>query len=83
LKATIVPGQPGTVTYVALAAGKADFAAVDFVSAVRLRPTYPFRVVAAVQQRTLLGLASLKKNRIEKPADLDGKKIGAPVDGAV
>jgi NitT/TauT family transport system substrate-binding protein len=83
LEVTIHPGQPADFNFKQVEAGKAQFASVDFVSAVKDFSSYHYQVVAAIHQSTLLGLASLSSRNITVPADLDGKSIGTAKGGAV
>jgi NitT/TauT family transport system substrate-binding protein len=83
LRVTIQPGQPADFNFAQVAAGHAQFASVDFVSAVRGAGRFPYRVVAAVQQSTLLGLAALASRNITTPVDLLGRTIGSAAGGAV
>ncbi|HKT02978.1 MAG TPA: ABC transporter substrate-binding protein [Rugosimonospora sp.] len=75
---TILPGAPSDANLKSLAAGKAQFASVDFVSAIRGAKAYPnYRAVAAVQSTTLLSMITLSDKGITVPADLAGKTLGA------
>lgn len=77
LDITVAAGAPSDANLKTLAAGKADFAAVDFVSAVRGVKTYPnYRVVMAVQSVTLLSMITLPSHHIAVPHDLAGKTLG-------
>jgi len=72
-------GNPSDANLKLLAAGKAQFASVDFVSAVRGAKTYPgLRIVMAVQQTTLLSIITMPGRGIteDDPASLIGKTIG-------
>lgn len=75
---TILPGVPSDGNLKSLAAGKAQFASVDFVSAIRGAKTYPnYRIVGAIQSSTLLSMITLADKGITVPADLVGKTLGA------
>ncbi|MFG1608832.1 ABC transporter substrate-binding protein [Actinoplanes sp. NPDC049265] len=75
---TIRPGQPSDANLGTLAAGQAQFASVDFVSAVRGTKKFTdYRAVMAVQSSTLLSIITLDGRGITKPADLAGRKLGA------
>ncbi len=75
---TILPGAPSDANLKTLASGKAQFASVDFVSAVRGTKNFPnYRAVAAVQSSTLLSMITLEGNNIAVPGDLVGKTVGA------
>jgi NitT/TauT family transport system substrate-binding protein len=81
---TIAKGNPSTANLEVLAAGKADFAAIDFVSAMLFAsdPKYKSTVIMAVQHPTLLSVLSLPGRGITIPQDLVGKKIGTAGDKA-
>ena len=85
LEVTIVPGAAGDANHQALAAGKAQFAAVD-ASGVIVRyargEDTSFQVVAAVQQRTLLSIVALQGSGIIGPKDLEGRTIGVATGAA-
>lgn len=64
----------------ALAAGQAQFAALDFTGAVIQAGNgkfKDFRAVAAIHQQTLVSIVSLEGGTVLQPRDLEGKKIGA------
>jgi NitT/TauT family transport system substrate-binding protein len=74
---TVLPGQPSDANLKTLAAGKAQFAAVDFVSAIRGTKAFPdYRTVMAVQSSTLLSMVTLAGRGIGKPTDLAGRTLG-------
>jgi NitT/TauT family transport system substrate-binding protein len=79
--------QPGSAAdnHQLLASGQADFAHVDGAAAY-IRYTQGgdtgFRIVAAVQQRTINSLVALASSGIERPTDLEGRTIGV-VRGSV
>jgi NitT/TauT family transport system substrate-binding protein len=77
IAASIQPGAPSDANLKTLAAGKAQFAVIDFVSAVRGVATWPgYRTVAAIQQNTLLSMITLPGRGITQGADLAGRTIG-------
>lgn len=77
IKVTVRPGQPSNVNLQSLAAGQAQFASIDFVSTIVNAAAFPnFRIIAAIQDRTLLGLITRKSANINQPADLIGKTLG-------
>jgi NitT/TauT family transport system substrate-binding protein len=89
IEVDVQPGQPSDANLQALAAGKAQFASVDYVSAVRGSKKYTesdgspnFQVVCAMQKSTLLSLVTLKSKKISKPSDLIGKTLGAAANAA-
>jgi NitT/TauT family transport system substrate-binding protein len=73
---TIRPGAPSDANLTTLAAGKAQFASIDFVSAVRSATRFSYRAIAAVQHTTVLSLISLAGAGISHPSDLAGKTLG-------
>jgi NitT/TauT family transport system substrate-binding protein len=78
IQVDVKPGQPSDFNTKALAGGAAQFAAVDFVSAVTNTVTYhDYRVISAVQDLTLLGVATFADAKITHASDLAGKTIGA------
>lgn len=70
----IVAGQPSDTNLKTLAAGKAWFGAIDWVSAVRgiSNPNYSYRAFMAVQHNTLLSMITLPGRGINGPKDLAG-----------
>ena len=75
-------GSGGTVTRVA--SGSYDMGFADMASLMEFHannPTAPNKPVAVmmVYNNTPAAVLTLKKNNITKPADLEGKKLGAPV----
>lgn len=83
IDATIAAGAPSDANLKTLAASKAQFAAIDFVSAVRGAKTYPhIRVVAAVQHQTLLSMITLPSHHIADPRDFVGKTLGTAAAAA-
>jgi NitT/TauT family transport system substrate-binding protein len=83
IAADIQPGAPSDANLKTLAAGKAQFAVIDFVSAVRGVAAWPdYRVVAAIQQSTLLSMISLPGRGIGTSADLAGRTIGTAAAAA-
>jgi NitT/TauT family transport system substrate-binding protein len=89
IEVTVQPGQPSDANMKALASGKAQFASLDFVSAVRGAATFSdssghpsYRIVAAIQQRTLLSMITIAGTGVSRPADLAGKTLGAAANAA-
>lgn len=75
---TVLPGQPGDANLKSLAAGKAQLASLDYVSAVRGATNFPdYRAIMALQNDTLLSMVTLSDRGIGKPADLAGHTLGA------
>ena len=75
-------GSGGTVTRVA--SGTYDMGFADMAALMEFHannPTAPNKPVAVmmVYNNTPAAVLALKKNHIDKPADLSGKKLGAPV----
>ena len=80
---TVLPGQPSDANLKTLAAGKAQFAFLDFVSAIRGTKAFPdYRTIMAVQSSTLLSMMTLAGRGITKPTDLVGRTLGAAPAGA-
>jgi NitT/TauT family transport system substrate-binding protein len=75
---TIAPGQPSDTNLKTLASGKAWFAAIDFVSAVRgmSTPAYSYAAIMAIQGQTLLSMITLPGRGISGPKDLAGRTLG-------
>jgi NitT/TauT family transport system substrate-binding protein len=74
---TVLPGQPSDANLKSLAAGKAQFAAVDYVSAVRGTANFPdYRAIEVMQTTTLLSMVTLADRGISKPADLAHRTLG-------
>jgi NitT/TauT family transport system substrate-binding protein len=83
IAASIQAGAPSDANLKTLAAGKAQFAVIDFVSAVRGVATWPdYRAVAAVQQTTLLSMITLPGRGIAQGADLAGRTVGTGASAA-
>jgi NitT/TauT family transport system substrate-binding protein len=77
IAASIQAGAPSDANLKTLAAGKAQFAVIDFVSAVRGVASWPdYRAVAAIQQTTLLSMITLPGRGITQGADLAGRTVG-------
>lgn len=75
---TVAPGKPSTANIDALMGSHAQFASIDFVSAVK---GYAYSkgaicIIAAIQHSTLLSVTALPGSGITQPSDLIGKKIG-------
>jgi NitT/TauT family transport system substrate-binding protein len=80
LDVTIQLGAAVDQNLSALAAGQAQFAAVDFTGATIQAGNgkfKDFRAIAAIHQQTLVSIVSLEGGSVTKPKDLEGKKIGA------
>ncbi len=76
LDVTIEAGAPAT-NVKAIDAGQAQFAAVDFATALlQVAHGADLRAVAAIQQRTVAAIISLQGSGLTQPADLVGKTIG-------
>jgi NitT/TauT family transport system substrate-binding protein len=89
IEVTVQPGQPSDANLKALQAGQAQFASIDYVSAVRGVGTWAdssgqpnYRVVASVQKSTLLSMITLSTTGIVQPVDLIGKTLGAAPNAA-
>jgi NitT/TauT family transport system substrate-binding protein len=83
IAASIKAGAPSDANIKTLAAGRAEFAVIDFVSAVRGTTTWPgYRAVAAIQQSTLLSMITLPGRGITKDADLAGRTLGTAAAAA-
>jgi NitT/TauT family transport system substrate-binding protein len=80
LDVTIQLGAAVDQNLTALAAGQAQFAALDFTGAVIQAGNgkfKDFRAIAAIHQQTLVSIVSLEGSSVAQPKDLEGKKIGA------
>lgn len=74
---TVLPGQPSDANLKSLAAGKAQFAAVDYVSAVRGTANFPdYRTIEVMQTTTLLSMVTVAGRGITKPTDLAHRTLG-------
>jgi NitT/TauT family transport system substrate-binding protein len=79
----IVPGQPSTYDLKLLSANQAQFADVDFVSAVINQapvsgPVFSdYAIVGPLQNNTLVSFIAAGASGITRPADLEGKTVGA------
>jgi NitT/TauT family transport system substrate-binding protein len=80
LDVSVQPGAPGDANLKVMAAGKAQFATIDFVSAIHGVVTYPdkYKIVASMQRRTLLAFIAFAGHGITQPGDLIGKTVGIP-----
>lgn len=75
---TVLPGQPSDANLKSLAAGQAQFASLDYVSALRGAANFPdYRAIMALQNTTLLSMITLSDRGITKPVDLAGRNLGA------
>jgi NitT/TauT family transport system substrate-binding protein len=78
IEVEVKPGQPSDFNTKALAGGAAQFAAIDFVSAVTNTVNFhDYRVIAAIQDLTLLGVITYADAKIAHASDLAGKKLAA------
>ncbi|HEX6967365.1 MAG TPA: ABC transporter substrate-binding protein [Micromonosporaceae bacterium] len=79
LDVDVQPGAAGEKNLQLLASGRAQFALVDYAGVV-VRAGHgrfdQFRLVGAVNDRTLISLMTLDGTGITRPADLAGKRIG-------
>jgi NitT/TauT family transport system substrate-binding protein len=84
LSVTVQVGAPSDANLQKIAAGKAQFATIDFVSAIHGVMTYPdkYRIVAAIQRRTLIAFIALAGRGMTRPGDLVGKTVGIPPGSA-
>ena len=85
LQVTIVPGAAGDENLKKIAGGAAQFGIIDYSGAViraGKRAFDAFRLVAALNNQTLIAIMSLVGRGITIPADLRGKTI-AQAEGAV
>jgi NitT/TauT family transport system substrate-binding protein len=85
LDVNIQPGAAGAANIQKLAAGRVQFATVDFGTAATQIATgadTDLRVLAAIQQRTVASIITLGRTHITRPADLVGKRVGT-VHGAI
>jgi NitT/TauT family transport system substrate-binding protein len=84
LSVTVQVGAPSDANLQKIAAGKAQFATIDFVSAIHGVTTYPdkYRIVAAIQRRTLIAFIAIAGKGITQPGDLVGKTVGIPPGSA-
>jgi NitT/TauT family transport system substrate-binding protein len=79
LRVAIQPGAAGDANLAALAAGRAQFATIDYSGALVRAGNGafgPFRVVAAINTQTLIALMAQPSRGIARPADLAGRHIG-------
>jgi NitT/TauT family transport system substrate-binding protein len=85
LEVTIVPGAAGDENLKKIAAGTAQFGVIDYSGAL-IRAGKgafdPFRLVAGLNNQTLIAIMSLVGRGIMIPADLRGKTV-AQAEGAV
>jgi NitT/TauT family transport system substrate-binding protein len=80
LDVTIQLGAAVDQNLSALAAGQAQFAALDLTGAMIQagKGTFKdFRAIAAIHQQTLVSIVSLQGGKVAQPKDLEGKKLGA------
>jgi NitT/TauT family transport system substrate-binding protein len=80
LEVTIQLGAAVDQNLSALAAGQAQFAALDFTGAMIQAGNgkfKDFRAIAAIHQQTLVSIVSIEGSKVAQPKDLEGKKVGA------
>jgi NitT/TauT family transport system substrate-binding protein len=80
LDVTIQLGAAVDQNLSALAAGQAQFAALDLTGAMIQagKGTFKdFRAIAAIHQQTLVSIVGLEGGKVTQPKDLEGKKVGA------
>ncbi|WP_213457308.1 ABC transporter substrate-binding protein [Rhizomonospora bruguierae] len=80
LEVEVQPGSAGDTNLQLLAAGKAQFASIDYSGAVMRAGNNQFDefvVVAALQANTMIALMAKDDGTIRTPRDLEGKTIGA------
>jgi NitT/TauT family transport system substrate-binding protein len=85
IRVTIRPGAAGESNLQVLAAGQAQFVAIDYAGAVVRAGTGKFdgvRAIAVLQQKTTIALMTLESSGIRSPRDLVGKTVAQPA-GAV
>lgn len=84
IQVSIQPGAPSDANLKILASGKAQFAIIDFVSAVRGAGSEwsGFRAIGAIQHNTLLSMISLAGRGITEPVDLPGRTLGTAAAAA-
>lgn len=85
IQVTIQPGRAGDYNHQLLAAGQVQFASVDAAGALvryALGKDTTFRIIAGIQQRTLVSIITMDATGISTPKDLAGKTLGA-APGAV
>lgn len=85
LEVNVVRGQGSADGIKQVAAGNATFGFADAGSAVlgRANDNLPVRVVAIVYARAPHAIYALKGSGIEKPKDLEGRRIANPAGGAI
>lgn len=87
LDVTITPGDPAT-SLKAVAAGKADFSDVDFVTAAKAllpptgSPVSGVKAVAVMQYRSMTALISRADTGIKRPSDLEGHTVASAAGAA-
>ncbi|MBB4664288.1 ABC transporter substrate-binding protein [Conexibacter arvalis] len=87
LDVELVPGGPQTQVELALADGSVDVGLIDFTAGATARQRgAPITYVAQVYHRNSVAYVSLKRSGIERPEDLEGRKLGvqrvsASIDG--
>jgi NitT/TauT family transport system substrate-binding protein len=80
LDVTIQLGAAVDSNLTALAAGKAQFTALDLTGAMIQAGNgkfKDFRAIAAIHQQTLVSIVGLEGGKVLQPKDLEGKKVGA------
>jgi NitT/TauT family transport system substrate-binding protein len=80
---TVIPGQPSTFNLKLLSANKAQFADIDFVSAIINQAPVKgdtfsdFAITGVLQDKTLVSFIARGDTGITTPSDLEGKTVGA------
>jgi NitT/TauT family transport system substrate-binding protein len=83
LDVTIVPGDGSANTIKLVGSGEYDFGFADGPTGILGRSRgIPVVAIGAVQQRSPLGIASLKSTGIARPKDLEGKTVGIQPQGS-
>ncbi len=77
---TYMSGGPSIVSDTIVLAGKADLALTtpDTTANAIVKQKAPFKIIGTQYQKNPIGVVSLKKNAITKPADLVGKSLAVP-----
>jgi len=80
LDLTYKPGGPDVIAEGTLVAKKADIALTPIETTVNLiiKDHAPLKIVGTQYQKSPLGIVSLKKNGINEPKDLIGKRLAVP-----
>jgi NitT/TauT family transport system substrate-binding protein len=78
IEVTIKPGAAGDSNLKLLAADQAQFAAIDFTGGIIQQGTgtaKDFRIIAGINQRTMLAVMAIEGSGITTPKDLEGRKV--------